>query len=238
MLAPEGRVAIYAAPPPHDPLWEFGSRALGYDAATGVIGRATPPLPLVPELWQALTEEPRRYGFHATLKAPFRLAPERHLGLLSQAIAGFCAKRAPVPHFALAVQAIGEFLALVPAEAPEALGALAAETVTVFDGFRAELSAAERERRLAAKLEARQIEYLERYGYPYVLEEFRFHMSLTGKVKDAILRGELRLAFAEAFRRETGGAPFGLDALVLFVQTAPGERFHIAERHALAGSAP
>jgi hypothetical protein len=70
-----------------------------------------------------------------------------------------------------------------------------------------------------------------------VLEEFRFHMSLTGKVKDEVLRDELRLAFAEGFRCQTGDAYFRLDALVLFVQAAPGERFSIRERHGLDGAA-
>jgi Protein of unknown function (DUF1045) len=115
------------------------------------------------------------------------------------------------------------------------LATFAADVVTAFDGFRAPLNAAERERRLAARLSERQRDHLERYGYPYVLEEFRFHMSLTGKVHDAGLREELRLALAEAHERETGGAPFRLDALVLFVQPGPGERFIIRERHALKG---
>jgi len=63
---------------------------------------------------------------------------------------------------------------------------------------------------------------------------FRFHMSLTGKVADEVLREELRQALAASLRRETGGAPFGLDSLVLFVQPAPGEPFAIRERHVAA----
>ena len=237
MLAPEGRVAIYAAPRPEDPLWSFGSRALGYDAATGALQRATPPLPLPPERWEALTEEPRRYGFHATLKAPFRLAPDRTLSDLSGAVRGYCATNSKVAPFRLEVRAIGEFLAFVPSEGPEPLGVLAADVVASFDGFRAALNGAERERRLAAKLNPRQQDYLERFGYPYVLDEFRFHMSLTGKVPDAALRDELRLAFAEELRRAMADAPFRLDALVIFVQPASGERFLIRERHDLEGAA-
>jgi putative phosphonate metabolism protein len=233
MLPAEGRVAIYAAPRPEDPLWRFGSRTLGYDAASGEPKPTRPPLRLALERWEELTEEPRRYGFHATLKAPFRLAPQARFAQLSDAARSYGARQAPVPAFPLEVRAIGEFLALVPAASPDALAALAADVVIAFDGFRAELTQAEREKRLSAKLDARQIEYLERFGYPYVLEEFRFHMSLTGKVQDKVLREELRLAFAEELRREIGDAPFRLDALVLFVQPTPGERFLIRERHAL-----
>lgn len=237
MLAPEARVAIYAAPRREDPLWAFGSRILGYDAATGELNQATPPLDLAPERWKALTEEPRRYGFHATLKAPFRLASGRSLDDLSRAVASYCADTRALAPFELEVRAIGEFLALVPIEAPQALVRLAADVAISFDGFRTELTDAERERRLAAKLSARQTEYLERFGYPYVLEEFRFHMSLTGKVPDAILREELRLALAEKLRRSTASPAFALDALVLFVQPTPSERFSIRERHSLEGAA-
>jgi len=238
MLAADGRAAIYAAPPPGDPLWAFGSRTIGYDAATGARPSAPPPLGLTPERWEALTAEPRRYGFHATLKAPFRFSAEANLERLSGALRRFCEHARPVPPFPLEVRPIGEFLALVPVSAPDDLALLAASAVTCFDGFRAPLSQAERERRLAAKLSARQIEHLDRWGYPYVLEDFRFHMSLTGKVPDPILREELRAALAEGFRRDTGGAPFGLDALVLFVETTAGSRFVIRERHALEGAAP
>jgi hypothetical protein len=237
MLAPEGRVAIYAAPRREDPLWAFGSQVLGYDGATGELTKSPPPLDLAPEHWKALTEEPRRYGFHATLKAPFRLAPRRSLGDLSAAVASYCAQNRALAPFNLEIRAIGEFLALVPSEAPEALGAFAADVVASFDGFRAQLTESERERRLAAKLDVRQTEYLERFGYPYVLEEFRFHMSLTGKVPDAILREELRLALAEGLRLSAPRPAFALDALVLFVQPSPSERFSIRERYRLDGTA-
>ena len=238
MLAADGRVAIYAAPHPGDALWAFGSRTIGYDAATGAALSASPPLGLTQERWEALTAEPCRYGFHATLKAPFRVSAEASLERLSGALRDFCEHAPPVAPFPLEVRPIGEFLALVPASLPNGLAPLAASVVTSFDGFRAKLSQAERERRLAANLTARQIEYLDRWGYPYVLEDFRFHMSLTGKVPDPILREELRAALAEGFRRDTGGAPFGLDTLVLFIETAPGGRFLIRERHALEGAAP
>lgn len=107
--------------------------------------------------------------------------------------------------------------------------------MTSFDGFRAPLSLDERDRRLAAGLSGRQIGNLDKWGYPYVLEDFRFHMSLTGKVRDEGLRHELKEALAESFHRETGGAAFVLDALVLFTQKARGEAFRVHERHAING---
>jgi hypothetical protein len=235
MLASSGRVAIYAAPRPEDPLWFFGSAMIGYDAATGEAVARRPPLGLKPECWSALTADPRRYGFHATLKAPFALANTTAIEHLSQAIRVFCEGTVALPPFELGVRVIGEFLALVATGAPSELQSFAASVVRGFDRFRAPLSPAERGRRLAAALSERQIRNLDRWGYPYVLEDFRFHMSLTGKVRDEALRHELKEALAESFRRETGGAAFALDALALFTQKAQGASFLIHERHALQG---
>jgi hypothetical protein len=235
-LAEGGRVALYAAPRADDPLWAFGSSVIGYDAVSGERVASAPPLGLSRDVWDGLTADPRRYGFHATLKAPFRLARPDGLAELRAALRRFCGATAPLAPFRLEVKVLGEFLALVPAPAPFELSGFAASVVTSFDNFRAPLSEAERERRLAEKLDAGRLAYLERYGYPYVFEFFRFHMSLTGKVRDAQLREELRAALAEAFRRETGDAPFSLDALALFVQPEQGASFRIAHREALSGA--
>jgi putative phosphonate metabolism protein len=238
MLAAGGRVAIYAAPRPCDPLWEFGSATIGYDAARCETISRRPPLGLTRERWATLTAEPRRYGFHATLKAPFGLSDGASLECLSEAVRGFCEGAHALAPFRLEVRTIGEFLALVPASAPDDLASFATSIVTSFDRFRAPLSNAERERRLAAELNERQIGNLERWGYPYVLEDFRFHMSLTGKVADDALRDELRAALTESFHHDTGSSPFALDALALFIQPAAAGSFQVHERHALGSARP
>jgi putative phosphonate metabolism protein len=235
MLAAGGRIAIYAAPRPEDPLWAFGSSVIGYDAASGKPVSRPPPLEVALEHWAALTADPRHYGFHATLKAPFRLAENAKPQHLSEAVRGFCEGGQALNPFALEVRMIGDFLALVPVFAPDDLDSFAASVVTSFDGFRAPLSLDERDRRLAAGLSRRQIGNLDKWGYPYVLEDFRFHMSLTGKVRDEGLRHEMQEALAERIHRETGGAAFALDALVLFTQKARGEAFRVHERHAING---
>ena len=235
MLGAHGRVAIYAAPRPDDPLWTFGSAVIGYDAASGEAVPRTPPLGLTHECWAALTADPRRYGFHATLKAPFRLRDRFDIGRLSEAVRLFSDGAQALAPFALDVRAIGEFLALVPTSAPGELHSFAASVVTSFDPFRAPLSAGERQRRLAAGLSEQQIGNLDQWGYPYVLDEFRFHMSLTGKIRDETLRSELKDALAESFLYETGTVEFTLEALVLFVQHALDAPFLIHGRHKLNG---
>lgn len=236
MRAGTGRVAIYAAPRAKDPLWAFGSGMIGYDAASGEAVSSFPPLGLNAERWAELTADPRRYGFHATLKAPFTLSNATKLAHLSEAVRVFCEGSHPLAPFGLEVRMIGDFLALVPRAAPNELQSFAASVVKGFDEFRSPLSPAERERRLAAGLTERQIINLDRWGYPYVLEDFRFHMSLTGKIRDQTLRHELKEALAEIFQRKTSGALFSLDALVLFTQDAHKDGFRIHERHALKGA--
>ena len=237
MLTGTDRVAIYAAPRARDPLWAFGSRMIGYDAASGEAVSRPPPLGLSAERWAALTADPRRYGFHATLKAPFTLSNATTLAHLSEAVRVFCEGAHSLAPLGLEVRMIGDFLALVPIAAPNELQCFAASVMKSFDEFRSPLSPAERERRLAAGLTERQIVNLDRWGYPYVLEDFRFHMSLTGKVRDEALRHELKEALDEIFQRETSGALFALDALVLFTQEALKDAFRIHERHPLGSRA-
>jgi hypothetical protein len=75
---------------------------------------------------------------------------------------------------------MGRFLALRPEGPEDALWALAADVVRVTEPFRAPPGEEELARRRAAGLTERQEAMLERWGYPHVMEEFRFHVTLTG----------------------------------------------------------
>ncbi len=177
------RHAIYFAPPAGSPLARFGADWLGRDPETGADLPGVP-LPGLPDDRAALTAAPRRYGFHATLKAPFRLAEgcdTAALDAATQAVASGCQPFA----FRLRVGALGAFLALVPDAPPPALGALEAACVIHLDGFRAPPDPEELAQRLAAGLDPEEAEHLRHWGYPYVLDRFRFHMTLTGRLPEA-----------------------------------------------------
>lgn len=224
------RYAIYFAPPADSALWRFGSRAIGYDAATGrdapFPGHPFYASPLAAE-W---TSEPRRYGFHATLKAPFTLAAGASEQDLVAAVENFAARRDAISGVRLGVHALGRFLALTPLNAQDEIGRLAADSVVAFDRFRAAMSAADRARRLRSPLTPRQRDYLDRYGYPYVLDEFRFHMTLTGALAEDV-RAQAQAALAELYAAID--APVALDAVCLFKQETRGARFRILSRAAL-----
>src|SRR6202040_2558334 len=132
--------------------------------------------------WRDLTKDPRKYGFHATLKAPMSLAPGRTEPELLAACESFAGKPRPIPVITPVVGSISGFIAVVPAEPSSEVEKLAADCTREFDSFRAPLTPADRARRNPSDLTPRQHEYLDRWGYPYVMEEFRFHMTLTGRL--------------------------------------------------------
>ena len=229
MREPGPRYAIYYAPEGEDPLWRFGCDCIGYDAETG----AELLVPQSPSLsrddWLARTHEPRRYGFHATLKAPFHLAEGRSEAELIESLGRFARGCKAVYLIDLDVRAIGHFAALTPLEPNLELQALARDCVTHFDGLRAPLGKGDLARRLASPLSGRQKELLQAWGYPYVMEEFRFHMTLTSSLADP----ELEVIVAELARRyqeQVGRHQHLIQGVALFRQETRESRFRLTHR--------
>jgi putative phosphonate metabolism protein len=229
------RYAIYFAPPPLTPLQVFGARILGYDAATG---RSVPHYPsLVDQVanWRLLARDPARYGFHATFKAPFELAPFRTEAELLSEIERAAMQLESIELGALAVGKISDFIALLPRQTPTGLAELAQTLVERFDSFRAPMSDAERARRRPDRLTSRQRAYLEQWGYPFVLDEFRFHMTLAGPIEPQQI-DFVRDKLERLFRRKVADwdAPLAIDAMSVFKQPRRDGPFHILTRHTFA----
>jgi putative phosphonate metabolism protein len=177
------RYAIYFVPRAESRLYRFGAAALGYDCYSGGDVASYCNGALAAATWHQLTAEPRTYGFHATLKAPFNLRRDVSEAELVDALVQFGRRHRAPKVFAASLGILGGFAALTPsAPAPE-LDALADLCVRDFDRFRAPMTDAERTRRLKQPLSDRQRAYLDHWGYPYVLDEFRFHMTLTGRLE-------------------------------------------------------
>lgn len=228
------RHAIYWAPPREHPLWRAGCAWLGRDPETGET--FAPPLldGLDRARHAAITTEPRRYAWHATLKPPFRLSAGATEASLDAAIARFAAARSAFPAPALAVNLLAGFLALTPSAPGARLDALAAECVAAFDPFRTPADPDELARRRRAGLSARQEGLLARWGYPYVLEEFRFHLTLTARLPSGeaeALRRALALHLADALAE-----PVMIDAIALYAEPAPGAEFLLLRRYPFGGA--
>ncbi|PWT89175.1 MAG: phosphonate metabolism protein [Proteobacteria bacterium] len=226
----DARFAVYFVPPSNSGLYELGASLLGYDCYSGE-GRHRPAdLRLEPQEWEGLTRAPRTYGFHATMKAPFRLQPTCTEAELTAAFHDFAVGMYVPPAINPVVGELGRFIAILPAHPCPAVDQLAADCVTAFDRFRRPAPAAERERRMAAGLSARQIAHLDQWGYPYVLEDFRFHMTLTGPIP-AERRAAILMLLRQRFAEVTG--PLPIDALVLACQESGTARFRVMARAAL-----
>lgn len=219
------RYAIYYVPAPASDLDRFGAELLGYDASRGEdLPFPEGALQMAPD-WRELTSDPRKYGFHATLKAPFSLAPAKTEAELFSACAAFAAMPRVIPRFTPVVGSISGFIAVIPAEPPQALLKLAADCVSEFDGFRAPLTEAGLARRNPSQLTPAQREYLDRWGYPYVMEEFRFHMTLTGRLGSE--RREPILATLTARFAALELATLAIDRIAVFRQDNAASRFRI-----------
>ena len=223
------RYALYFAPEPGSALERFGRHWLGRNAATGELLRQ-PTLTGVSETrLHALTAAPRHYGFHGTLKPPFRLASGHDEQALRSAIAAFCARQQAFVVKSLRLQEIGDFLALTPRMPSAALSALADACVTEFDSYRAPPKAAELAKRQAAGLSPRQHELLARWGYPYVLDEFRFHLSLTGPIEDAAERAQI-MDLLDPLAAPVLAEPMAVRKLCLVFQPDGATPFRLIER--------
>jgi len=207
-------------------LAEFGARWLGWDVARGVAA-TQPDLPGL----DAVTMAPRKYGFHGTLKPPFRLAKGRNLAELEHAVASLAAATPPATCDRLQLAVLGRFLALTPHGDITGIAHLAGACVTKLDMFRAPASEAELARRRTAGLSPAQDALLVKWGYPYVLDEFRFHLTLTAALpENEIARWT---ALAETHLPPLA-APFVMDDIALAGERPDGA-FELIHRYALSG---
>ncbi len=231
---PVPRYALYYAPRPEEGLAVTASRWLGRNAETG---QARPPEPVstfTAERLGEVTAEPRLYGFHGTLKAPMALAEGVSERDLLVAVGSFAVGRRPVVVPSMTLACLSDFMALVPSHPSAELQDLADSCVIEFDEFRQPADEAELARRRTAGLSPRQDELLLRWGYPYVLEEWRFHLTLTGRIGD---EGE-RSAITDLLRRQFMGfidRPLAVRDLCVFRQPAAGRPFTALARFTLGG---
>lgn len=223
------RYGLYFAPAVDSDWWRFGAGWLGWDEVRGE-ARAQPLLHGVArEDFHTLTAEPRRYGFHATLKAPFGLRPGASEKYLFDRVDQLGTQLRALMLGAMEPVVIGRFVALVPAGHRAGLPELAMRCVLDLEDLRAAMSPDELARREAG-LTGRQVELLRHYGYPYVLDQFRFHMTLSAKVDPATADRLVQGA-------QTGIArlgPLALDRLCVFREDHPGDPFvrvHERELH-------
>lgn len=222
------RIAIFFTPPAEHPLTRAAALWLGRDAFSGEEFAQTAVDGFTRRELRELTAAPRRYGFHATLQAPFHLSAGRTASEIEEALDAACRSLRPVSLGPLRVERLRSFFALAPSTPVGPVNTLAADVVRRFDPFRAPPSADEIERRQPHRLSVRQRQNLERWGYPYVFHDFRFHMSLTSTVPE-----DRRAAMQRLLEKRFGpllDEPMVIDALSLFVEPTPPGDFLVKKR--------
>lgn len=221
MSAAAPRYAVYLTPPAGHALWPLGCAWLGRDPARR---------PPYPGPARADVSEPWRYGFHATLKAPMRLATGISESVFLAAVRGVARSHAVFEMPALELGMLAGFLALRPRTPPapgDALRRLADDCVRRLDRWRAAPTAAELEHRLKPGLSPRERAQAAALGYAHVLHDWRCHFTLSNSLPagQAALRAEAEHHFGPAL-----AVPWPVEALSIFVEPAPGEPFELRAR--------
>ncbi|TYO61407.1 DUF1045 domain-containing protein [Bradyrhizobium hipponense] len=227
------RYAIYYTPAPEHPLTVAARAWLGRDAFAGSSSTASAGLADTGtnSARRARTTAASRYGFHATLKAPFRLKEGCSVEELERALRTFVTAWPSCPIGPLKVDLLGGFFALVPVSPIPTLHGFASCIVEEFDRFRAPLSPGEFQRRLCSPLDDIETTHLARWGYPYVFDRFRFHMTLTDRIpadSQAEVRQELDAVFVPLLLED-----YSIDALSLFAQEHSDADFVVRSQFAL-----
>ncbi len=227
------RYAIYYAPTVGSALMRYGNGWLGFDPENGFNAN----LPVKEKILEYQADKyissPRRYGFHGTLKPPFSLCKHHDVYELDLALQSLAGELKPATSGPLALKNIGRFICLAPTGDCSEIVQLATSTVKDLDRFRGPQSEAQLAKRRAAGLNTKQESYLQRFGYPYVMDEFRFHLTLTNSLSE----GDLKMIFPllEELMKEVCREDFRISELCLFADPGENKPFQLLKRYPLSG---
>jgi hypothetical protein len=201
------------------------------DSAQGMFGRewlATTSVPgITQSRFQELMADVRRYGWHATLSAPFELAEHADDKTLHQNVAEIAQSFTPF-ELPLRIDWLGGFLALRPRADETHINALAERCVRDLNPLRAPVSKEAWHRR-AGGLDEMERALFKEFGYPYVLHRFRFHMTLSAPATDNEEHALREYLLPKIATRSIAR----IDALTICCEQEPGRDFEAMARIAL-----
>lgn len=230
------RVAFFFAPASQSPLAIFGAHWLGWDAE---MGKSVPHLDRF-EVYKYghntpfsdIVATPSKYGFHGTLKAPFRLAAGKSIKALCDAGRTFGKQTHKFTLENLRVTQLGSFIAITQGAPSSELNELASNIVRTFDQFRAPLTDQDITKRRQQNLTARQDELMLKWGYPFIFDAFKFHLTLSGKLEQDEMTSTLNVL--NEHLTDILKDPIDVRDICLFGERNDG-RFEIIERFPLLG---
>ncbi|MGE7367943.1 DUF1045 domain-containing protein [Neorhizobium sp. NPDC001467] len=225
------RYSINFTPPAHDPLTLGAAQWLGRHVFSGAALDHPALRGLSIHDIAFNTALPRRAGFHGCLRPSFRLAPGTSEQELLRELMRFAGRHQPFTLPQLEVVRIASQFALAPVIPSQAMHLLAGAVVTEFERFRLPMPDDEIERADPGNLSAGQFANMLRWGDPYVMDEFRFHMMLTGPLAPADL-GRFETALRSYFSPLLCD-PVEVTNLALFVETEQGAPLTVHSLHPL-----
>ena len=154
---------------------EAGANWLGWDAIAGKSRNRSH------HAEDYVIASPQKYGFHATLKAPFRLCDGTNIDDLLDDFRSLASRLKPIT-LSLELARLGRFFALVSTEKTDDLKQLASSLVRDLDHHRAPLGSADIDRRRPHTLNEAQRANLMQWGYPHCMDLFKFHMTLSSRL--------------------------------------------------------
>lgn len=230
------RYAIYYAPPAPSRLWQTASRWLGRDAYNDQPLQQPKCQQIEPDrLWE-LTRTPRRYGLHATINPPFRLAMGKTEASLRLLLSDFASRRQPFPLPPLELAVMDDFFCLQPVKNSPHIMELAASCVKALEGYPAPLPPSEMARRKSAILSDQEKKNLADWGYPYLFNQFRFHVTLTTRITNSEEKEVIHSELTEIMTPILAEALM-VDSLCLFLEPAPGQNLLCIDRIPFANHA-
>jgi hypothetical protein len=230
------RYAVYFVPNIEQQWWAQASHWLGRCAVSQQFSAQPLIAEVSPKRFAEFTAHPRRYGFHATMRAPFVLASEYQPSDLIRHVSALCQDLKPFVLPRLRVTLLEQFLALVPERDVPQITLLEQQCVTQLNDFAEPLGPEDLIRRRSAGLSSHEDALLLRWGYPYVLDRFRFHCSLTGALTKA--SPEEVSALTLAAHQHFDHLPLCVfDALAIFAEPTQGADFVLLEQCPLIGTA-
>ena len=231
------RHAAYFAPALQSQAWDLGSQWLGRCAHQMTPLQQPQFDNLSSEVFEKLTSAPRLYGWHATLKAPFELNSNAKLEELQPAFRQLAHNTVSAFHLPLKLVEMGDFLALVPSHPSPDLQKFAEHCVRQLHALALPLSETEIQRRTGAGLTARQTALLHAWAYPFVMDQFQFHLTLSGSLRNVESHVKIKLkAAAQEWFAPLLEHGLDIDAVTWFSQDQKNGDFRWVESFELSTS--
>ena len=193
------RYAIYYAPPKESSLEEFGRYWFGWDPLNAKLINNKHRINYLNRfgIKNLINIDknvliPKKYGFHGTLIPPFKLNKNYSTNTLFKKTEEIAKKFKKFKFYKFKLKKINNFYAFVQNKKNNNINKLSNRLVRELFKFRSPLTKKEIDRRNPSKLSKLQLSILYKWGYPYLMSEFNFHMTLASEVTGNKLYSELK----------------------------------------------